>query len=42
MITGQLKECHAMDQVRLTEEQKQMILATCGGDDLDYNNMRKA
>ena len=42
MITGQLKGCHVMDQARLTDEQKQMVLAACGGDDLDYNKMRKA
>lgn len=41
MMEGEVKGCHLLEQAKVTETQKQMVLAACGGDKLDYNLVSK-
>ena len=41
MLDGEVKGCHLLEQANVTEQQKQMILAACGRDKLEYNIIKK-
>ena len=41
MIDGEVKGCHLLEQANVGEQQKQMVLAACGGDKLEYKMLTK-
>lgn len=41
MLKGEMKGCHVLEQAGLDENQKQMVLAACGQDKLEYERIRR-
>jgi hypothetical protein len=41
MLDGEIKGCHLLEQANVDESQKQMIIAACGKDKLEYNMVQK-
>ena len=39
MFGGDIKAVHVLEQARLTESQKQMVLSACGKEKIEYENM---
>ena len=40
-MAEEMKGCHLIEQTNISENQKQMIIAACGGDSLDFGTVRR-